>query len=859
MLVARLAVDSHVQLVSMGLAATTALTAGFFAYLYGKKQEPYLGPWALAWILVALRALLIAMAPMLGPSAWVFVPNSLLLKFGGLAFLWSAWEYTQKPVRLVWLGAGALALAAWSTAADLHKIRIPASFGTAAVLLCVGSVFFLSGRKKKTIPEQLMALGFVLWAPIPVLGIYLGVSGSQAQYNLALLAGAPQLFIAVTMLMLTYEKENQWTESNLLALSNLTLVTSGLMGGEMQVMLAQVLDGVLSTLRMPAGAILLHHGDSKGPTSFISVGLDEAFCSALQQESLDDYLAELPAQADDPAVSYDLEHEDDEAPLPRDERFERFRRMAAGRGLRNVMIASLQNKEKNFGALVLASPEGKRLSKAEIFLTKELSRQIAMAIENCYLIQQTWRRSEELRVLNEIGRALSSTLDPDALFEKIFTEVQRLFNPTHFYIALYDASRNELRFELEVTEGVRLPKRTRPMGNHLAEYILRTSRPLLIREKFEETIRKLGVQTQGQPGSFCGVPLIAYDRAIGVMAVRGTEERIFDEGHLEMMRVLASEASIAIENARLFREEQTKSRHLALLNNISRNAISTLNPEEMLANIAEQLRQGTGLRPHGHRAARLRQQRSGGAGGGGPPPRGAGQAPGAEQVFVGRVARTGRMSVARDFAEETTSRPVLENSASGVALPILYAEQLHGVLYVETADPREFSEEDLLLLHTLADLISGALHNALAFQKAQEQAITDGLTGVKTHRFFMEALSAEWKRSTRAGRPFSLALIDLDRFKFVNDFHGHLEGDLVLKRVGQVLEQGCRALGRGGALRRRRIRDSDAGDRRRAGAATRRRSCARSIFADLLLQRKKHHREPGHGQLSRCTDRRRRN
>ena len=104
-----------------------------------------------------------------------------------------------------------------------------------------------------------------------------------------------------------------------------------------------------------------------------------------------------------------------------------------------------------------------------------------------------------------------------------------------------------------------------------------------------------------------------------------------------------------------------------------------------------------------------------------------------------------------------------------------------------------FSEEDLLLLHTLADLIAGALHNALAFQKAQEQAITDGLTGVKTHRFFMDALSAEWKRSTRTGRPFTVALIDVDRFKSVNDFQGHLEGDLVLKRLGETFERTCRS------------------------------------------------------------------
>src|SRR5581483_5758963 len=116
-------------------------------------------------------------------------------------------------------------------------------------------------------------------------------------------------------------------------------------------------------------------------------------------------------------------------------------------------------------------------------------------------------------------------------------------------------------------------------------------------------------------------------------------------------------------------------------------------------------------------------------------------------------------------------KPVLGGSVAAIALPIFYAGQLHAVLYVESAEPIEFSEEEILLLGTMVDLIAGALHNALSFQKAQEQAITDGLTGVKSHRFFMEALSAEWKRSTRAGRAFALVLMDLDRFKFVNDFY----------------------------------------------------------------------------------------
>jgi diguanylate cyclase (GGDEF)-like protein/putative nucleotidyltransferase with HDIG domain len=786
-------VNAQIQLVHMGLAVTTAVTAGFFAHIYREKQGLYLRPWALACCLVALRSAGLVVAPAIGQSAWLLALDGWLIEAAGLAFLWSAWEYVEESPKLPLLGSMAAGFALWSVAYRFHQIPVPPNFGAAVIFLYIAWVFYLGGRRRHETADWLMAFAFLVWAPLPVLGVYFGPLGTRARYNLTVLTTIPELFVAVMMLIVTYDKEKRRVESSLLALSNLNLATSGLLGGEISMMLSQVLESVLSAVRMPAGAFLLHHGDSRGPTSFVSVGLEESFCRAVQEEGLDDYLAQLPSQVDDAVVFRDLQRDGVDAALPQDERFRRFQRLATDSEFRTVLVAALKTKDKNFGALLLAAPKGKRLAPAELFLSKELSHQIAMAIENRYLVQQTWRRSEELRALHEIGRALSSMLDPDALLEKIFTEVQRLFNPSNFYVALYDSARNELRLELEVADGVRLPKRSRPMGSHLAEYILRTSRPLLIRENFEETIRRLGVQSQGQPGAFCGVPLIVYERTIGVMAVRSAQERTFDDEHLDILRVLASEASIAIENARLFHQEQTKSRHLALLNNISRSAISTVHPEEMLVDIAELLNQGLSfdhigiaILDYGSKEVVVQAE--------------AGRRRGAlnrrlelSASFVGRVARTGRMSLVQDFAEESDGRPVLEGSASGVALPILYADQLLGVLYVETDGPASFSDEDLLLLHTLADLIAGALHNALAFQKAQEQAITDGLTGVKTHRFFMDALSAEWKRATRAGRPFTVALIDVDRFKFINDFQGHLEGDLVLKRLGETFGQACRS------------------------------------------------------------------
>ena len=289
------------------------------------------------------------------------------------------------------------------------------------------------------------------------------------------------------------------------------------------------------------------------------------------------------------------------------------------------------------------------------------------------------------------------------------------------------------------------------------------------------------------------MPLVAYDRAIGAMAVFSDHERTFDEGHLELLRVLASEASIAIENARLFQEERTKARHLSLLNIISRNAIATLNPDEMLAKIAEQLEEGLtydhiGIAVLDYSTREIVVQAEAGK------RRGSlGQRIPLGSGLIGHVARNGQIAFYRGAnIADAALKPLLPDTSVAVALPIFYAEHLHGILFIESSAATEFSDEEVLLLRTLADLIAGALHNAVSFAKAQEQAITDGLTGVKTHRFFMEALSAEWKRSTRAARAFALVLMDLDRFKFVNDFYGHLEGDLVLQRVGHILETNCR-------------------------------------------------------------------
>jgi diguanylate cyclase (GGDEF)-like protein/putative nucleotidyltransferase with HDIG domain len=782
------------SLIALALLAATSLVAGFFAYIYSLKRQPYLLFWTAGWSLYALNFLSPALDQWIPSSPIQGALNRWLYALAALFFFLGAQIYAQRKPWIVPAVVTGGMLGVWSAANIIHLLNpVPVVIPSALLFVGVAVVFWQESRRQETLADRLLAVSFAVWA-ILRLSLYLVYHNipEEADATLRPIAVLPSTFVAMLMVMALYEEEKRRIERNMLALSNLNLATSSFVGGEIQRMLSQALDRVLGVVRLPAGALFLHHGDPQGPTSVVAVGLNDDFCRVAQEEGLDDYLVGLVARLGGLLGFRDL-RDTSLAALEKEESIRRFRQLALGQGLRSVVAISLQAKEQAFGVLLLGTPDNRRFTPAELRLLLALGHQIGMAVENSYLVQQTSRRSEELHVLNEIGRALSSTLNKEDLLRKVWEELRRLFDVENFYIAELDPLRDEMHFDLELIDGMRMPKRSRPAGNHLTEYVIRTRQPVLIRDNYAAEVKKLGVEPIRSRGCFCCVPLVAYDHAIGAMAVFSDQEHAFDEGHLELMRVLASEASIAIENARLFHEERTKARHLSLLNTISRNAIATLNPDEMLAKIAEQLGAGLtydhigiGILDYTSRELVIQAETGARRGTlGQRVPLGAG--------LIGHVARNGQVAAfSASSPADAALKPLLPDSLAAMALPVFYAEQLHGILYVESSQPLDFSEEEVLLLRTLADLIAGALHNSLSFQKAQEQAITDGLTGVKTHRFFMEALSAEWKRSTRAGRAFALVLMDLDRFKFVNDFYGHLEGDLVLQRVGHILETNCR-------------------------------------------------------------------
>ena len=161
------------------------------------------------------------------------------------------------------------------------------------------------------------------------------------------------------------------------------------------------------------------------------------------------------------------------------------------------------------------------------------------------------------------------------------------------------------------------------------------------------------------------------------------------------------------------------------------------------------------------------------------------------EATYGRPARA-IGAAAGEVAAAVAERGVPVTLGETAAVPLRWNEELRGVLVVELGEGHDAGAADIRLLGELADLAAAALRNAHAHAELALAARTDGLTGCLNHAAMQDSLRREVERARRTGRRLSLAFVDLDDFKQVNEEHGHQLGDEVLRAVGQALRESVR-------------------------------------------------------------------
>ena len=126
---------------------------------------------------------------------------------------------------------------------------------------------------------------------------------------------------------------------------------------------------------------------------------------------------------------------------------------------------------------------------------------------------------------------------------------------------------------------------------------------------------------------------------------------------------------------------------------------------------------------------------------------------------------------------------------SVIAMPLRGRKGVQGVIEILNPRASQMSDYTIAFLHILCDHAAIAIENAHDVARIQQLTITDDATGLFNVRHLYKMLEQQMERGANQGSPLSLAFIDLDRFKLVNDVHGHLIGSELLGRVGARLKQ----------------------------------------------------------------------
>lgn len=168
--------------------------------------------------------------------------------------------------------------------------------------------------------------------------------------------------------------------------------------------------------------------------------------------------------------------------------------------------------------------------------------------------EQLQNRSRELRILNTIGREISTSLDPEVVFAQISRHALRILDAPHLFLSLLHRVPPETYVEYVARDGVVQPRPERALGQGFTSWVVDAKRPLLVHdlEVDRDSIQCAPVILAPDVRSIMSTPLIFSGETIGVLCVESPRPGAYTVDHLSVFTTIAQQAAIALENARNF-------------------------------------------------------------------------------------------------------------------------------------------------------------------------------------------------------------------------------------------------------------------------------------------------------------------
>jgi GAF domain-containing protein len=377
-------------------------------------------------------------------------------------------------------------------------------------------------------------------------------------------------------------------------------------------------------------------------------------------------------------------------------------------------------------SLVTFNPD-QQFSERDLALVEAVGRQAGVAIQKAQLFQQAQQRAEQLSILNEVGRAVSTLRDLPNVLEVIHQQVQRGLALDVFYVALYDHDSDEISFPVMFDDGQRWYREPGPLATTgLARQVIVSGQPLLENRTSKEVERPtppavaLG-NVAKRSASMLLAPIQTSQRTIGVISAQSYTLNAYSQEHLDFLVGLGHQTAIAIENARLFEAERQRVALLTALYETGLDVNAQLDLNTLLKTTGERALRlfnaslsGVYLMQPDNQTLELITSTSAAFGG---------EKIALGQGLAGRVAQSGEPLVIDDYSKWEGRASVYEaaNFRSVIGVPIKWQGQVLGVIDVVDARPHRFKPEDIEAIGLLAAQAAVAIQNARLFDATQRQ------------------------------------------------------------------------------------------------------------------------------------------
>jgi diguanylate cyclase (GGDEF)-like protein len=396
---------------------------------------------------------------------------------------------------------------------------------------------------------------------------------------------------------------------------------------------------------------------------------------------------------------------------------------------------------------------------------------------------------QKIAILYDASQAVLSTFDLDEVLQRILSIARDYFHLQNVAILLLDKEVNELSVRSQIgwdagQDNVRLP-----LGDGLTGFAALQKRPVYAPDVSREPRYVLSAKSTR---SELAIPLMVRDEVVGVLDCQSENLDHFDNETTDLLTLFSTQASMALQNARLYSLERQRASQLEAINAIAQQTTAVLDLKELLSKVCLLIQHAF---PVSHVSVLLKEeedlvlrahygdltlcvQESGRL------PAGAG--------LWGKALGTGKTVIENDVRTTADYVGFYLETAARMCIPLVSFGQTLGVLVLDSARKGAFNPNDTQSLESVADICATAIQNAHYVERVKQLAYLDGLTGIFNRRFFELRISEEIERARRFGVGMAVIMVDIDQFKRLNDEFGHLLGDEVLRQVSSIFHQQLR-------------------------------------------------------------------